>query len=261
MKIGHWESEYQTLRRSIQTSQFKVTAHSKSVGVAINHVLISQVVLSLCGLKRPENLKSLRFFCEELSGIATLGFRSREDAEKFRTQLLLMRGLYLPGKPQKINPRQKQAEKEFAEHREKTMRLSAMIPYPLLDSQAFRDLTYGPAIKVLLWCFEKKEFVRSPGKRGKKGRWTVLNNPFSFKYDEAQIRGLTNNQFAKALKELVQRGFLDLITLGSGLEHDYSEFRLSDRWRNWGTPQFQSIGFPAAAPFGFRRGKQKDVSM
>jgi hypothetical protein len=78
----------------------------------------------------------------------------------------------------------------------------------------------------------------------------------SFTYKEAKFRGLTSNQFSKALKELCRLGFIDVKKPGSGLMGDFTIFNISGRWRNFGTPQLVREEFPKCVPYGFRGKKQ-----
>jgi len=54
--------------------------------------------------------------------------------------------------------------------------------------------------------------------------------PFSFTYAEAEQFGLSTKQFARAIRELVVFGFLDVQHKGSGKHKDYSMYAWSERW-------------------------------
>ena len=130
--------------------------------------------------------------------------------------------------------------------------------YDLLHSKAYRDLKYGPAIKCLNWFCEKPKYRKvDKYKRGKK-RYELVDPEMVFRYDEARLRGLSQNQFSRALKELYKFGFIDIKHLGSGLQGDYSVFIFSDRWRDYGTPKFTNQEFPKSVPWGFR-GKHRKL--
>jgi hypothetical protein len=130
------------------------------------------------------------------------------------------------------------------------------IEHDLLNSKAFQGLKYIYSIKVLLWFYEKVRMEKNKYKRGFK-RWTVLKDGISFTYEEAQIRGVANWQFSRALKELHSRGFIDFEKHGSGLMRDYSVYRLSDRWRLFGMPDFDEIHFPESKSYGYRHASTK----
>lgn len=126
------------------------------------------------------------------------------------------------------------------------------IGHDLLHSEAYRALKYAPALKVLNWFFEKVHVKVNKKRRGKERYEVVNDGEMSFSYQEAGFRGLTSNQFSRALKELHSAGFIDLKKHGSGLMGDYTIYLLSQRWRSFGTPQFEEKEFPKSSPFGFR---------
>jgi len=109
----------------------------------------------------------------------------------------------------------------------------------LIDSEALKAL-WPPAVKVLLW-FQQK-LVRRKDNRDKK--WRVIDIPLSFTYQEANWRGLSRQRFRKCLKELHAKGFIDVDHPGSNLRGDYTTFKISDRWRDFGTSAFKDIDYP-----------------
>ena len=58
----------------------------------------------------------------------------------------------------------------------------------------------------------------------------------SFTYKEAS-KIMHRNSYAKAIMELVQYGFVDVVRSG-GLYNKCNIFALSDRWRHYGTEKF-----------------------
>jgi hypothetical protein len=73
---------------------------------------------------------------------------------------------------------------------------------------------------------------------------------------------LTHKQFGRAIRELFDRGFIDLEKQGSGMHKDFSLYRFSDRWKKYGGPDFERKEFPKRAVFGCfggpkRRRKQR----
>ena len=147
-------------------------------------------------------------------------------------------------------------QEKWKEYLQRSKKWAIRMPYELLHSRAYRELNYGPALKVLNWFHEKVRYEVDKRRRGK-ARYKILNGgEMSFTYSEAQMRGLTHKQFSRGLKELVAFGFLDIVKLGSGLQGDYSLFALSQRWREYGKDGFLAIEFPKSVNFGFR-GKQE----
>ena len=84
------------------------------------------------------------------------------------------------------------------------------------------------------------------------------NGEISFPYREAEHRGLSHQQFRKALVELVGFGFIDIVTPGSAMKGDYTKFALSERWRQYGTGTFEEKHTQYSVHyrnFGFAMGK------
>ena len=130
------------------------------------------------------------------------------------------------------------------------------ISHELLHSEAYRALKYAPTIKTLNWFYEKVRYAKHPRRRGKDRYELVNGGEMSFTYREARLRGLTQNQFSRALKELCHFGFIDVKKPGSGLTGDYTVFTLSDRWKNFGKPSFIAKEFPRSVYHGYRGRKR-----
>ncbi len=127
---------------------------------------------------------------------------------------------------------------EWGVYVKKSKHWSIRIEYGLLHSMAFARLTYGPAVKLLFWIFEKRKVCKTGAKRGKR-KFVVVNEEFSFTYEEAKMRGLSKMQFWRGIRELGQRGFIDLVHQGSGLHGDFSKYQISERWKRFGQPDFE----------------------
>lgn len=80
-------------------------------------------------------------------------------------------------------------------------------------------------------------------KRGRR-KFVVVDEDFSFTYDEAMIRGMSKMQFWRGMRELVSVGFVDPIHQGSGLHRDFSLYRLSARWKRFGQGDFENKQIP-----------------
>ena len=111
-------------------------------------------------------------------------------------------------------------------------------------SEAFHCLSKS-AILTLMRCLQKRkwETMKIRGKR--KNEYT--NDGFTFPYAEAaglKIAGAT--QQWKNMSKLVEVGFLDMVHQGGWYqkherEKDYSVYKLSERWRKYGTPEFVPV--------------------
>lgn len=110
-------------------------------------------------------------------------------------------------------------------------------------------------INTLLRCFQKRTWDTSKANRKK----VVIykNDGFKFPYHEAaglKIAGTT--QHWKNLRKLVEVGFLDPVHQGGWYKKhektkDYSFYKLSERWRAYGTPDFKEIKMPRVLPKHF----------
>lgn len=253
--------DFQTVKKSILALRQKVISRAQTVGCQINPVWISEVA-SLWGLHdhRSEcgDLLSMEVYYRLLKDIAENGFREEDGdkgaraAEGFKEWLLRWRRMV----PRKLRDMDipKKAQKQLEKDRQERRARIIVVRDELLESAAFHDLSYAPALKVLFWCYEKKDFALVQVRGKKKPQWKETGKPFSFTYDEARARGLTDAQFSRALRELHSRGFLDVERYGSGLQGDFSRYTLSDRWKDFGKPEFRAVPFTRAVPFGFREG-------
>jgi hypothetical protein len=68
----------------------------------------------------------------------------------------------------------------------------------------------------------------------------------SFTQKEAE-KIMSTKAFKKARNQLIERGFIDLIRRG-GLWKQCSIFALSDRWRKYGTPEFEKVNIKDILP-------------
>ncbi len=120
----------------------------------------------------------------------------------------------------------------------------------LLQSRAFLSLR-GKAPQVLLLFFTKRRVqrLRRPDARG--NRFEVVNNgEIVFTYREARRRyGIGKSAFTRAIDALVRRGFISVTHAGGGLKGDCSKYAISDRWRKWGTAEFERAERPAGRPW------------
>jgi hypothetical protein len=116
------------------------------------------------------------------------------------------------------------------------LKRKALVDGDLLESEAFRSLSKN-AIWVLLRFMQKRPWHHM--KRGKENHRIFENNGLTFTYTEANHFGLSGATFYRAIKRLVEHGFLDVEhrggTFGHGEIKDYTRYKLVDRWKDWGT--------------------------
>ena len=107
----------------------------------------------------------------------------------------------------------------------------------MMESEVYRLLS-SKAMWVLQRFHQKLtwSYVRIGGRKER----VYDNAGLSFTYSEANHFGISTAQFHRILKVLVEKGFIDVEHRGGGLGRDYSRYKLSERWRKWGTPEFKN---------------------
>jgi hypothetical protein len=135
---------------------------------------------------------------------------------------------------------------------------SVFIERHLLKCAAWFSLG-GAAPQVYMLFRTKCQMGRLPGKPGKRD-WMILNNgEITFSYREAKRNyGITAPRFRRAIDELVEKGFIDVEASGMGVQKVATQYRVSDRWRDYGTPSFREAERPkpSIANPGFKRGNK-----
>jgi hypothetical protein len=110
-------------------------------------------------------------------------------------------------------------------------------------SEAFKGLSKSAMI-TLMRCLQKRKWAKI--KRNGRKQIVYTNEGFFFPYSEAYFLGIGTTQHWKNIKTLVELGFLDIAHQGGHYqkgksEKDYSEYKMSDRWRDYGTAHFKRI--------------------
>ena len=114
--------------------------------------------------------------------------------------------------------------------------------YEMYYSEAFNCLN-ASAIKTFLRCLQKRkwEHIKTHGKK----KTIFINEDFIFPYAEAAALNIAHNtQHWKNMNKLIEVGFLDLVHQGGFYQQgkrdrDYNVYKLSERWRNYGTADFK----------------------
>ncbi len=113
--------------------------------------------------------------------------------------------------------------------RHQKQRLAAFVPifHDELESTAYRTLP--PSAAKLLPYF-KRTCVRATKSAPDE---TTL---FGFTYTEAVKYGFSTRTFSRAVQDLIQHGFIDLVEQGGlrGVGHTCSKYKLSKRWVTFG---------------------------
>jgi hypothetical protein len=111
-------------------------------------------------------------------------------------------------------------------------------------SEAFQSLSKS-ALITLMRCLQKRTWKK--GKVGGKKRTVYTDDPFKFSYEEAaELLGIGTTQHWKNMTLLIEVGFIDLVHQGGWYQkyesqRDYSLYKYSDRWRRFGTAEFEKV--------------------
>lgn len=118
----------------------------------------------------------------------------------------------------------------------KKLRLPPFVPltWELLNSQAYIDLP-ASAAKALPYFLGKVKLALNDPQRHK--------TEFSFSYGEAEQLGFARGTHSRSITELMDKGFINPVDKGGlrGCGRSCSLFILSDRWKRYGTPEFEQI--------------------
>ncbi len=127
----------------------------------------------------------------------------------------------------------------------------------LIESKAFLSLT-ATAIKVLMIFFTKRQYEQI-GRKGKE-QWNIRNNgEITFTYKEARSKyEISASAFRCTIDELIEKGFIDIAASGQGTYRAANLYAISDRWREYGTPEYKKPLPRPKKPInrGFQRGNQ-----
>lgn len=122
------------------------------------------------------------------------------------------------------------------------------VTWEVLNSQAYIALPYSARACLPYWLGKPKAPVKSSD---------YYDKEFSFPYPEAKRYGFAAATFAKIIRELIDKGFVDPKDKG-GLRSDglgYNRFSLSRRWGKYGKPDFECRSWDEFQP----RRKQKQL--
>ena len=131
-----------------------------------------------------------------------------------------------------------------------------------IQSPAFLNLS-GKAALLVLIVFHQKAHRKLVEGRKRIKEWQVTNNgEITFPYGQAEKFGLSRATFYRVLRELIEdKGFIDIYEQGNWYTKEATKFGISDRWKNYGTPEYEKkkIGRILPRGLGFQP-KKKSVS-
>ncbi len=107
--------------------------------------------------------------------------------------------------------------------------------WDMLNSGAYKELSYSTKV-ALIYFLGKPQ----PANIAQREFYEV---EFTFTYSEAKTYGFSTRTFSSAIKQLVDKGFIDPIKRGGyrGFGQDASKFRMSIRWLDYGAQEFKEV--------------------
>lgn len=140
----------------------------------------------------------------------------------------------------------------MARRRTKELKLPPFVasPWALLNSKAFCSLTHSARACLPYWLGKPKARFDSA---------EYYEREFAFSYSEAHRYGFAKATFARIIRELVEKGFVDPKDKG-GLRSDglsCNHFALSRRWMRFNTPEFEQVSWSQFQPRSKRKQVQK----
>lgn len=114
--------------------------------------------------------------------------------------------------------------------------------------KALSEITHIHTLKAFFIFHERRDVVIHKNRRGPARYEVRYETEIKLSYEWAEKRGIPRKYFARAVRELHERGYIDIIYRGSGSLKDCSRYRLSNRWRT---------GKPLEIPLR-RRGRKDD---
>jgi hypothetical protein len=118
------------------------------------------------------------------------------------------------------------------------LRRKVWIEPEMMESEAFKSLT-GTQMWILLRFLQKVTWTNT--KVGGQKIRVYDKKGLMFTYREAQHFGISDSTFNRAVGELVAKGFIDVEHQGGFYGRDCSRYRLSDRWKQYGTQDFIEV--------------------
>jgi hypothetical protein len=110
----------------------------------------------------------------------------------------------------------------------------------VLRSKAYGKLS-AIEIRVLNEFYIRRVVIRQRGRVGRGDSYKITNNgeivlPAGH---TAKELGVSKSSVKRAIRALIELGFVDLGYIGGGLQGDCHKYAISDRWKNYGTENFE----------------------
>ena len=133
-----------------------------------------------------------------------------------------------------------------------------VIEQSLLKSRAFHALRRPASYRVLAIFWTKRQ-IGKVGRKGKREHVILNNGEITFTFREAKKKyGISESAFRDAIDELREKGFLDIVDSGAGLYRSANLYALSERWKLYGTPEYEPPKSRPKKPInkGFQKGNR-----
>ncbi len=143
-------------------------------------------------------------------------------------------------------PEDKPADEQENRWKEEIQRrrgLWVQVQNALIDGAVLRSIRHADTIRVLLIFMSKAPLPPTRRRKRDQRRALAASPDLFFSFAEAVYRGITRKSFARAIRELVATGVIDVLHRGTGMRGDPSKYRLSERWRKFGDEDFERINF------------------
>ncbi len=136
-----------------------------------------------------------------------------------------------------------------------------MLEAALIESDAFMDLSGKAAIVCLIRFHQKAHRKNAKKKKGIKDLVITNNGEIIFTFSEAKELGLKSSQtFDRVLRELVEeKGFIDIAVPGNWYLKQPTKYSISQRWKRYGTIEYQKTEINRSLPDGIGFKKQKSL--
>ena len=128
-------------------------------------------------------------------------------------------------------------------HRRSSARIQ--LEREVIFSPAWRDLNTANALRVYIDFLYRRRFQKPKGRSEAKRKWMFVNNgEIIYTYSEAMGLGMSQNTFNRAIDSLIDHGFIDIEESGVGMYKYATKHWISERWRQWGTPNLKKRSRP-----------------
>ena len=125
----------------------------------------------------------------------------------------------------------------------------------LPTSKAYLALRLPASFQVLMLFYKKRKSEKAARKAGKQQYVFTNLKELVFTYEEAKEYGISIGKFDRAISELIEKGFIDVVSTGMGLHKTPTIYGLGNRWLKYETPEFEKAKRPRACQYnvGFQK--------